>query len=251
MLCALPSRSSLSPIHFSKRPYVSDDFTPNKMVERQSFRGKVRQLRTSEELLSQPLHEVRSEATQAHESQKNQTRLFLLPQQRPITGIASIDIFTNSSKFNQLQNPKLSNFEDQPSSRPEYIAPVLADQLSPFLERELIGLFDDAQQGQAERVLEYLARAESREIDPWAQDDIRVAWMAVLYAARGFQQPWEYAFWCYYGKTAAKAIPIWLERDAARDAMLGPGLSEGEEIYPPKKPVQSVREIPDQKKEIL
>lgn len=137
---------------------------------------------------------------------------------------------TTSSPIRNNQAPN----EFSPAAN-EYIAPVLAEQLPLFLERELLSLFDDTRLEQAERVLEYLARAESKELDVWAQDDIRVAWLAVLYAARGFDRPWHYAFWCYYGKTSEKLIPIWLEQEAARNAMLGPGLAEGEAPYPAKK----------------
>lgn len=147
----------------------------------------------------------------------------------------------NPSQSIDLQKPELYNSLLGPAARPAYVAPVLAEQLPLFLERELLSLFDDTRLLQAERVLEYLARAESREIDPWAQDDIRVSWLTVLYAARGFEQPWEYAFWSYYGKHPSKAIPIWLERWAARDAALGPGLAEDEEIYPRKRFPQTTK----------
>ena len=66
----------------------------------------------------------------------------------------------------------------------------------------------------AERVLTFLARAESKTTDPWQADDYRVAWLTVLYAARGHANPWEFAFWGYYGKTLSKALIAWAERDA-------------------------------------
>lgn len=160
------------------------------------------------------------------------------PAQCPIIG----NLVNPSSNHNLTTESSIRNNQpskDLSTTEPESTAPVLAEQLPLFLERELIALYDDAGQGQAERVLEYLAKAESRELDPWARDDIHVAWLAVLYAARGFVKPWEYAFWSYYGKTPEKAIPIWLERWAARDAMLGPGLAEGEEVYPAKRYPQS------------
>lgn len=155
--------------------------------------------------------------------------------QRPITGNRTLDkLFATLG----LQN-------DEP---PEYIPPASVVP-STFVERELLQLYDDARLSQSERVLQYLARAESGEYDPWAKDDIRVAWCTFLYAARGYETPWEFAFWSYYGKHPSKAIPIWLARDAERDRMLGPGLDDDSLIYPPKKPVQSVRSILSKKKE--
>lgn len=163
---------------------------------------------------------------------------FLLRKQCPITGRRTIE---SVSSANPNQTKDLN-----PASPVEYLPPS-SEQLRSFIQRELVLLYDDARLEQSERVMQYLARAESRELDPWAQDDIRIAWQAVLYAARGYEKPWEYAFWFRYGKTYQKLVPIWVEERSKRDAMLGPGLSEGEAVYPAKKKPQSVREVSDRK----
>jgi hypothetical protein len=36
---------------------------------------------------------------------------------------------------------------------------------------------------------------------------------AVLNAANGVPNPWNYAFWWYFGRTHQKAMAIWAERD--------------------------------------
>jgi hypothetical protein len=69
-------------------------------------------------------------------------------------------------------------------------------------------------QDRAEGILLYLARAESKEPNAWLADDYRVAWLTVLHASRGLSNPWEFAFWSYYGKTIDKALIAWAERDA-------------------------------------
>lgn len=94
------------------------------------------------------------------------------------------------------------------------------------------------------RVAEYLFAAKFKEIDPWAKDDYHVAAVATLYAAQGYEQPWSWAFLEYYGKHFHKVLPYWLERDAIRDAVLGPGLAEGEDVYQPKKRPTSVKSAP-------
>jgi len=112
-----------------------------------------------------------------------------------------------------------------------------------FLALELI-LLHATRQDLAERILGRLARAESRETDPWAQDDIRVAWKAVLYAALGYPDPWGYAFWDYYGKTLPKALVAWAERDR----LIASELRRCEQMVaaaslPPKKPNHIIRKI--------
>jgi hypothetical protein len=62
-------------------------------------------------------------------------------------------------------------------------------------------------------VLRYLARAESREIDPWYRDDYRVASHTVRFAKRGIANPFERAFLHYFGKSIDKALVAWDERD--------------------------------------
>jgi len=94
-----------------------------------------------------------------------------------------------------------------------------------------------------EHVLLYLAAAEAKESDPWLQDDIRVAYKTCVNAQAGMSDPWIQAFCSYFGKHPKKAIPLWAERAAKREALLGPGLTE----ISPKKPNQSVR-LPQKRK---
>jgi hypothetical protein len=261
MLATYPTFAErLSPILLFERPYVSDDdqptnTTPNQMVARESFFRKMRQLRGETAISSQSVYQMRQQAKDKIEASPGNAPF-------PITGRVSNEILSKTglslSQSIDLQKPEVYDSLLSNTANPAYIAPVLAEQLSLFLEHELIALYDDARLGQAERVLEYLAKAESGELDPWAQDDIRVSWLTVLYAARGFERPWHYAFYSYYGKTFEKALPIWLERWAARDAVLGPGLAEGEAVYPAKKKPTSIKfsqdsQVPgrNQKKESL
>jgi hypothetical protein len=76
-----------------------------------------------------------------------------------------------------------------------------------------VRLFDDFSGQKSRAVLLYLAKQESREVDPHLQDDIRIAWKCVLNAALGEFDPWGFAFWSYFGKTHTKALSAWAERD--------------------------------------
>jgi hypothetical protein len=112
-----------------------------------------------------------------------------------------------------------------------------------FLALELI-LLHASGQDLADRVMGRLFQAESRESDPWAQDDYRVAAVTVLYAALGYATPWEYAFWRYYGKTLPKALIEWAERDRRVQAEL----HRCEQLVaaaslPPKKPNHIIKKI--------
>jgi hypothetical protein len=77
----------------------------------------------------------------------------------------------------------------------------------------------------SERVLARLADAERSEPDVWLRDDIRIAWLTVLYCANGKPTPWEWAFNRVVGGQPSKVIPQLVER-ARKHAMLG---------LPPKK----------------
>jgi hypothetical protein len=68
------------------------------------------------------------------------------------------------------------------------------------------------------RVLEYLALAEFRALDPWERDDLRLSWLTVLRASEGHPDPWRYAFWCYFGLTPEKLIPYFVARAEAHHA---------------------------------
>jgi hypothetical protein len=99
------------------------------------------------------------------------------------------------------------------------------------------------------RVLEYLALAEFRALDPWERDDLRVSWLTVLYCSeiqdysvlvenaqlsgkRVGESLWEYAFWMYYGKTFVEAHKCWAENRAQIEQLLT--------SLPQKKPAASV-----------
>jgi len=71
----------------------------------------------------------------------------------------------------------------------------------------------------AERVLARLEQAEQREIDPWLRDDIRIAWIATLYASQGNPQPIVDATYRVLGLHPSKVWPAILAR---REALLGP-----------------------------
>ena len=76
----------------------------------------------------------------------------------------------------------------------------------------------------AEHVLAYLEVCEKKEADPWLRDDIRIAWVTVLYASRGNSQPHVDATYQVLGLHPDKVWPAILAR---REALLGPhGMSE-------------------------
>lgn len=94
---------------------------------------------------------------------------------------------------------------------------------------ELLLLKTDRSTQQSERVLAYLASAERSEDDVWLRDDIRIAWITVLYAANGYSEPAVSATYQVLGLHPNKVYAAILERDRA---ILGT----------PKKPVESVKE---------
>ena len=73
------------------------------------------------------------------------------------------------------------------------------------------------------RVLDRLSAAYDREVDVWLKDDIKIAFLTVVYANEegrvwGLDNqgdpfgPWEYAFCVYLGKHPKKLIPFFVER---------------------------------------
>lgn len=60
------------------------------------------------------------------------------------------------------------------------------------------------------RVLAYLAEAEQKTEVATEQQDYRIAWITVLRADEGNQEPWRQAFWEIVGNTPEKAIPFWM-----------------------------------------
>lgn len=101
-------------------------------------------------------------------------------------------------------------------------------------------------QTKTDSVLTYLALAEDQEPDIWLRDDIRVAWLSVLYAGREYRDPWGFAFWWYFGKTHAKALIAWKERREFMQREVAACMPKEFPLYVTarqmaKKPVQSVR----------
>lgn len=92
---------------------------------------------------------------------------------------------------------------------------------------ELLLLKVDRSKAQSERILSYLASAEQDEEDVWLRDDIRIAWITVLYAANDRPTPWEWAFNRVIGGHPSKVIPILVERRQ----------KHAELALPPRKPV--------------
>jgi hypothetical protein len=92
----------------------------------------------------------------------------------------------------------------------------------------------------AERVLRRLEAAEKKEPDPWLRDDIRIAWITILYASRGNQQPFVDATYQVLGLHPEKVWPAILAR---RAALLGADeLMRDISQAPPKKPCTSERD---------
>lgn len=94
-----------------------------------------------------------------------------------------------------------------------------------------------------EGILRHLETAEAAEPDPWLRDDLRIAWLTVLYANRGYSEPFVSAFYRVLGIHPDR-LPAAIE--ARRRAQLGRlyDLVTGSSSLPPKKPSVSVRSIP-------
>lgn len=89
------------------------------------------------------------------------------------------------------------------------------------------------------RVLRRLEVSEKKEVDPWLRDDIRIAWITVLYAARGNPEPHVDATRRVLGVHPSE---VWPRIEARRRAQLGAlyGVVWGE-ASSPRKPMQSVK----------
>jgi hypothetical protein len=89
------------------------------------------------------------------------------------------------------------------------------------------------------RVLVRLEQAEANEVNPHYRDDIRVAWITALNAARGVSQPHIVACYAVLGLHPSD---VWPAIVARRKAKLGPFYEKffGVDL-PPKKPAGSVR----------
>ena len=98
------------------------------------------------------------------------------------------------------------------------------------------------------RILSRLEQAEWSEPNPHFQDDYRIAWITVRYAARGRKQPLVAATYVVLGLHPDK---VWPAIVARRRALLGPSYSKFFGLNPPamrandvrwKKPAQSVQD---------
>lgn len=92
----------------------------------------------------------------------------------------------------------------------------------------------------SDRVLARLVEAESKEIDPWARDDIRIARLTVSLAQQGRPDPFITATYQALGIHPDK---VWPAIVARRKAILGEAGYEnffGAKL-PPKKPAEVVR----------
>jgi hypothetical protein len=102
----------------------------------------------------------------------------------------------------------------------------------------------------SERIIARLFEAEGKEHNAHLRDDYRIASKTVYNCAHGIRDPWRYAFWTTFGKIPEKLIPLFAEqadrnrKAIAANAALLEALTRGS----PKKPVQSVREVPRERK---
>jgi hypothetical protein len=90
------------------------------------------------------------------------------------------------------------------------------------------------------RILYHLERAEEREPNPHLQDDYRIAWITVLGAASGVTDPHVQATYAVLGLHPDK---VWSAIEARRKALLGLDYDRFFGEHPPRKPVQSVRQV--------
>jgi hypothetical protein len=101
----------------------------------------------------------------------------------------------------------------------------------------------------AERVLLRLEAAEKRELDPWLRDDLRIAWITVLWSARGVpewslhgdQPPFSAAVWQVLHCAPEQ---VWPRIVARRREQLGALYEQfWGETSSPRKPVQSAKSV--------
>jgi hypothetical protein len=123
--------------------------------------------------------------------------------------ISPVDNFSNFSLFNELDS---------------YDARTL------LLELLLVLVSEDRH---TFAILDYLASAELAEEDVWLRDDIRIAWITVLYASQGRPNPWLWAFNRVVGGHPDKVIPQLVARRQKHEEM-------GLPPTPPKKPASPV-----------
>lgn len=202
----------------------------NTMVARTGGDWPVFELRKAKKLLRKSLHILRREAATTDED-----RAGVLPpssDQCPITG----------KVLGKLKT--LSCSESGTSSTPSADTSAPLRQSSDFTSLEARALIFEllelmhAGAGLSERICDYLAKAEDKERDVWLRDDIRLAFLTVLYAGRGYDIPDVWAYYYYLGGHPKKIIPILVERAAKHAAMEAP----------PKKAAASERKAAQGKK---
>jgi hypothetical protein len=96
------------------------------------------------------------------------------------------------------------------------VVSLLRDGISEFLLQDLLTLYM-ARLDKSEHVLAYLASVEDAEMNPWVKDDLRIAWLTVLYAARGYEIPHIWASYMVLGLHPDKVWPAMMTR---REALL-------------------------------
>lgn len=89
-----------------------------------------------------------------------------------------------------------------------------------------------------ESILQYLSRAEWAEIDPWLRDDLRIAWLTVLYANRGAAEPFVLASYRVLGIHPDK---LQAAIDDRRRSQLGRMYDQVMLDLPARKPTRSDR----------
>lgn len=145
----------------------------------------------------------------------------MLPHSSPVQGPVCSDFVTDGCVLGYLASKNLSSaldFPSRPNSGPNHSELLL----------ELLLLLVSGSSF-SERVLVRLAAAEQAEPDVWLRDDLRIAWLAVLYSANNRPTPWDWAFNRVIGGHPSKVIPQLVARLDKHAAM---GL-------PPKKSAAS------------
>jgi hypothetical protein len=90
------------------------------------------------------------------------------------------------------------------------------------------------------RVLSRLISAEAQEPDPWLRDDLKIARLTVVHAARGDAVECSADVLASYEVLGLHPEKVWPAIQRRRKALLGP-LCENVSATPPKKPAQSVK----------
>jgi hypothetical protein len=227
--------------------------TPNPVVAGSQRTRSVCKLRSPEKLLFQSLYEVCRQAAESNARAPKRleppiSKRLILLSQWAIAGImgedGSAQLPQGASDKNRYY-VKYEQSEPLPSSATLLILDLLiarGNAITPadFLVWELI-LLHATRQDWAERILVSLFAAESKESDVWRQDDLRVSWLCVLFAARGYANPWNQAFLSFYGKPLSSALAYWAERDRLNQKELDDATRQVQLLAFSKKPASPER----------